>query len=189
MAVLAGAVTDQQYTARAAAVRHLQSIAYGRLLLQATALLHRPPFSAAVDLAPATDETLARFAAGRLKRLRKKVLALAAAASIDDPASLHQLRIGIKRLRYALEFFAPLAAAKPLQRFLQQLTLLQDELGQLNDLANAGLLLMHCAGEDQRLREAVSLVGGWHASRYSALLACIPGRVKKLVRLKLPRLA
>jgi hypothetical protein len=33
------------------------------------------------------------------------------------------------------------------------------------------------------------LVGGWHASRYSALLACIPGRVKKLVRLKLPRLA
>ncbi|MDD5175110.1 MAG: CHAD domain-containing protein [Sterolibacterium sp.] len=189
LAVLAGAVTDQQYIARAAAVRHLQSIAYGRLLLQATALLHRAPFSVAIDPAPAAGETLAEFAAARLKRLRKKVLALAAAASIDDPVSLHQLRIGIKRLRYALEFFTPLAAAKPLQRLLLQLTLLQDELGQLNDLANAGLLLMHCAGDDHRLREAVSLVGGWHASHYSALLACIPGRVKKLVRLKLPRLA
>ncbi len=188
LAALTGAVTDRQYSARAAAVHYLQSVAYGRLLLLATALLHRPPFDmAAID--GAADDTLAAFAAGRLKRLRKKVLALAAAASIEDPVSLHQLRIGIKRLRYALEFFAPLAAGKSLRRLLQQLGLLQDELGQLNDLANAGLLLMHCAGDDPRLREAVSLVGGWHASRHGALLGRIPGQVKKLARLKLPRLS
>ena len=188
LAALTGAVTDRQYSARAAAVHYLQSLAYGRLLLLATALLHRPPFVAA-DINDQAEATLAAFAGMRLKRLRKKVLALAAAASTENPSSLHQLRIGIKRLRYALEFFAPLAAGKPSQRLLQQLGLLQEELGQLNDLANAGLLLMHCAGEDPRLREAVALVGGWHASRHAALLERIPGQVKKLVRLKLPQLS
>jgi len=188
LAALTGAVTDRQYSARAAAVHYLQSIAYSRLLLLATTQLHRAPFDAAPIAGP-PDDTLAAFATGRLKRLRKKVLALAAAASVEDPVSLHQLRIGIKRLRYALEFFAPLAAGKPLLRLLLQLGLLQDELGQLNDLANAGLLLMHCAGDDPRLREAVALVGGWHASRHGALLERIPGQVKELARLKLPRLS
>ena len=188
LAALTGAITDRQYNARAAAIRHLRSAAYGRLLLLATELLHRPQFNKAIDNGLET-KPLATFAAERLRRLKKKVLGLAAAASIEDPLSLHQLRIGVKRLRYALEFFVPLASGKPLQRLLLQLELLQDELGQLNDLANAGLLLMHCAGDDARLREAVSLVGGWHASRHSALLARIPAQVKRLHHLRLPRLA
>ncbi len=168
------------------AVKHLQSVAHGRLVLQTTALLHRPPFVAAADASGGL--TVVDFAVARLKRLRKKVLGLSAAASIEDPASLHSLRIGIKRLRYALEFFSPLAAAKPLQRLLTRLVQLQEELGQLNDLANAGLLLMNCAGDDSRLREAVSLVGGWHAARHKALLEKIPGQLKRLTRLKLPKL-
>jgi len=188
LAALAGAITDRQDSARAAAVRHLQSVAHGRLVLQATALLHRQPFLAPAEGVPAPSETVCEFAAARLKRLRKKVLGLAAAASIDDPASLHSLRIGIKRLRYALEFFTPLATGRTLQRLLAQLAQMQDELGQLNDLANAGLLLMNCAGVDSRLREAVSLVGGWHASRHKGLLERIPGQLKKLTGLKLPNL-
>ena len=59
----------------------------------------------------------------------------------------------------------------------------------MNDLANAGLLLMHCAGDDPRLREAVALVGGWHAQHHRELLARIPGRVKELRRLSLPTLS
>ena len=188
LAALAGAITDRQYAARAAAVRHLQSVAHGRLVLRATALLHRPPFQAPVEARFGLTETVGNFAAARLKRLRKKVLGLAAAASVDDPVSLHRLRIGIKRLRYALEFFSPLAAGKPLQRLLARLVEMQDKLGQLNDLANAGTLLMSCAGDDPRLREAVSLVGGWHASRHGELLDQIPGQLRTLNRLKLPKL-
>ncbi|MCX7174565.1 MAG: CHAD domain-containing protein [Proteobacteria bacterium] len=188
LAALAGAITDRQYSARALAVRHLQSIVHGRLVLQATALLHRPPFQTPVAEAVGVTETVGDFAAARLKRLRKKVLGLVAAASIADPVSLHRLRIGVKRLRYALEFFSPLAAAKPLRHLLARLVRMQDDLGQLNDLANAGLLLMNCAGDDSRLREAVSLVGGWHASRHKALLDRIPAQLKKLTRLKLPKL-
>ena len=152
-------------------------------MLQASAQLHRPPF-----IEPPAEETIVAFADDRLKRLRKKVRELAEAASTEDPSSLHRLRIAIKRLRYALEFFAPLCSGRPLTRLLKKLGLLQDELGQLNDLANAGVLLMHCAGDDPRLREAVSLVGGWHAARHSELLACIPGRLKELRRFSLPAL-
>lgn len=184
LAALVGAVTDRQYSAREAAVRHLRSVAYGRLMLLATGTLHHPSFSG-----QGTGETIAVFASDRLRRLRKKVLELAETAGTDDPASLHRLRIAIKRLRYALEFFAPLCPGKPLQRLLKSLGVLQDELGQLNDLANAGLLLMHCAGDDPRLREAVSLVGGWHAQRHRELLARIPGRLKELHRLHLPTLS
>ncbi|MBI5922762.1 MAG: CHAD domain-containing protein [Betaproteobacteria bacterium] len=187
LAALIGAVTQRQNTAREAAVKHLQSIAYSRLLLHTTALLHKPPFSDTDCAAAADAETLGSFARTRLKRLRKKVLTLATLAAIDDPVSLHRLRIGIKRLRYALEFFSPLLADKPLQSLLAELARLQDELGQLNDLANAGLQLMHCAGEDQPLREAVSLVGGWHALRHRELLGRIAEQVQRLSRLKLPR--
>ncbi len=181
LAALVGAVTDRQYAAREAAVRHLRSVAYGRLMLQATAALHRLGERS-------EDETIAVFAAERLKRLRKKVLVLADAASTEEPASLHRLRIAIKRLRYALEFFSPLHPGKVLQKLLRSLGVLQDELGQVNDLANAGMLLMHCAGDDPRLREAVSLVGGWHAQRHRELLARIPERLKDLQRLHLPTL-
>lgn len=188
LAALAGAITDRQNSARALAIRHLKSIAHGRLVVRTTALLHRPPFQAPLGEVQQVAETLGFFAGARLKRLRKKVLGLAAVASIADPVSLHGLRIGIKRLRYALEFFSPLAPGKPLQSLLARLARMQDELGQLNDLANAGLLLMNCAGDDPRLREAVSLVGGWHASRHRGLLDQIPGHLKELTRLKLPKL-
>ncbi len=183
LVTLVGAVTARQYAVREVAIRYLRSSAYGRLMLQASAQLHRPPF-----IEPPAEETIVAFADDRLKRLRKKVRELAEAASTEDPSSLHRLRIAIKRLRYALEFFAPLCSGRPLTRLLKKLGLLQDELGQLNDLANAGVLLMHCAGDDPRLREAVSLVGGWHAARHSELLACIPGRLKELRRFSLPAL-
>lgn len=183
LAALSGAVTNQQYSARNNALRYLESPDFGRLLLLFIAQLHLPPFTG-----DDAKEPLSEFATARLRRLRKKMLALASASRIDDPLSLHRLRIGIKRLRYALEFFAPLAPGQAQTRLLRHLSELQDEFGQLNDLANAGKLLMQCAGNDPRLREAVSLVGGWHAARHRALLARIPSQIKKLVRLRLPRL-
>ncbi len=193
LAALVDAVVDRQHRAHAIAVEYLVSPAHGQLLLQATAQLHRPPFVAAgvgensMEGAVA-PESVCDFAAARLRRLRNKVKALAALANCDDPVSLHRLRIAIKRLRYALEFFAPLAEPRATQRLLRQLTRLQDELGQLHDLANAGLLLMQCSGSDARLREAVSLVGGWHVARYNELLGRLPKRLDKLAQQRLPEL-
>ncbi|HTY98983.1 MAG TPA: CYTH and CHAD domain-containing protein, partial [Rhodocyclaceae bacterium] len=101
LAALAGVVTARRYAARAAAVQALQATAYGELMLHIAASLHGP----AGNEGPGA---LADFAAERLRRLGRRVRRLAESARPDDPASLHALRIGVKRLRYALEFFASL---------------------------------------------------------------------------------
>jgi inorganic triphosphatase YgiF len=179
---LAGDITNRRYTARALAIAMLAAPDYGRMLLTALESLHARPVA---DPAP----TLLRsFASERLKRLRNKIRRLAAAARIDDPGSLHTLRIGVKRLRYALEFFSPLTPERASRRVLKQLAALQDTLGQLNDLSSAGAMLMDCAGDDPRLREAVTLIGGWHGPHYASLLERVSRELVGLARLRLPKL-
>lgn len=186
--------TERRFAARADALRLLQSPRYGQLLLLAGKSFQslaghgsQPIQTVGADLF-ANLATLGDFAASRLKRLRKKVLRLAAEARIDDPVSLHQLRIGIKRLRYGLEFLAPLMRPRQTSALLELLGNTQDTLGQLNDLANAGRLLMDCAGDDARLREAVTLIGGWHGPRHAKLMAGIPASLKQLRDFDLPRM-
>ena len=125
------------------------------------------------------------------KRLRKRLRAAQHCANVacnDDPVSLHELRIAIKRLRYSLEFFSSLLPKGTARDVLHKLAVLQEELGQLNDLASAGALLMANAGDEAVLREAVTLIAGWHGARYAALLADIPHHLKAVRRLRLPRL-
>lgn len=184
---LSNAIGTRQIAARESIRRNLQQAGYGQLLLSAERHLQLPPFVAA----PGEDggETdLLQFADRRLRRLLKRVHALAESARIDHPPSLHELRIAIKRLRYAIEFFGPLMPAKTGSAVIKRLAELQDDLGQLNDLANAGTLLMVCAGTDPQLREAVTLVGGWHGPRHAELLAAIPERIDSARQVKLPRL-
>jgi adenylate cyclase len=175
LSALAGIITDERYAARRNAVRHLEAREFGQLMIRLAALLHSP----ALDAAPPGGD-VAAFASGRLRRLRRKVRALALAARLDDPASLHALRIGIKRLRYALEFFASLARGKARRRLAAWLAGVQGTLGELNDLANAGHLLMASAGHDVRLREAVTLIGGWHGPRHARLMARLPKLLDEL---------
>ena len=195
LAALVGVITERRFAIRQEALRLLRAPRYGSNVLQVLTTLHGlgtkigAGETAQVDTPPATETslTLLGFAENRLRRLRKKVTQLMAQARVDDPPTLHALRIGIKRLRYALEFFAPLAAPKAMQRLLVRLTELQGTLGQINDLANAGTLLMDCALEDQSLREAVTLIGGWHGPRHQKLLAAVPDELKRLGKLRLPK--
>ncbi len=186
LAALVGIITERGFDTRQVALRFLRSPRHGSIVLQTLATLHGQEKVGAGETAN-TALTLIDFAESRLRRLRKKVLALAAAARIDNPSSLHALRIGIKRLRYALEFFTPLASPKAMRRMLTQLASLQETLGQINDLANAGELLMNCADDDPRLREAVTLIGGWHGPRHHKLLSAVPAGLKHLGNLRLPK--
>ena len=54
----------------------------------------------------------------------------------DTPDSeLHRLRIQGKKLRYSLEFFSSLFPEKKIKKLIKQLKLLQDNLGDFNDLS------------------------------------------------------
>lgn len=180
IAALASLMAERRHKARQQAIALLGAPEYGRLLLLAMANLGTLAGSE-------TDMALVDFAAAQLKRMQRKTLRLAHAARQSDPASLHALRIAAKRMRYALEFFAPLLPARRTATLIKHLTQLQDTLGQLNDIVNAGALLMDCAAAEADLREAVSLVGGWHGKRYAGLLAEVPHALAKLHKLRLSK--
>jgi CHAD domain-containing protein len=77
---------------------------------------------------------------------------------------LHRLRISIKRLRYAMEFFEPLGR-KRVHDALETLSGLQDLLGRLNDDATAWKLLDALAVADRaaEYQQAVGFMRGWTA--------------------------
>lgn len=85
-----------------------------------------------------------------------------------DAVERHALRIQIKKLRYATEFFASLFPRRRLGPFLLTLKTLQDRLGVENDAAVARKLLLRLAKagrgrERARLAYGAGLVVGWHA--------------------------
>lgn len=189
LAELIGLLTERRYAARQHALQLLSSPAFGQhLLLFLDQFHHLDEASIAGGKSGPYTLSLPAFARERLNRLRRKVLKLAARARIDDAVSLHTLRIAIKRLRYALEFFAPLAAKKSLDRTVRALAGMQDTLGQINDLANASRLLAELSGNDERLMEAVRLIAEWHDPRRQQLLAAVPDALARLHELPLPRL-
>ncbi len=196
LAALARYVEADRDVARGDVLRNLHSADYRLLLLGLMGALQHAPFVDAegdIEGFAEVDQTLdapgiSRFAKKRMQRLHAKVISLAGLAKREDPGSFHRLRIGIKRLRYGLEFFAPLLAAKPLLRTLDQLTGLQDDLGTLNDLASAGVFLMQCASANGDLREAVTLIGGWHGPRHGELLDDIERLVANVPQIHLPKI-
>ncbi len=79
----------------------------------------------------------------------------------------HELRIALKKLRYAAEFFRSLHEDKPARRYIQQLAAFQDALGHLNDVATATRLLHELHDDGSRPvpgePRAAGIVIGWHA--------------------------
>jgi CHAD domain-containing protein len=78
---------------------------------------------------------LSAFAAKALDRLHRKVLKRARRVDWRDAERRHAVRIALKRLRYACDFFAPCFGDA--RAYLKNLEKLQDVLGDLNDIAVA----------------------------------------------------
>lgn len=80
----------------------------------------------------------------------------------------HALRKALKRLRYAVEFFAPLYPGKKVRPFLKRLKRLQDDFGDLNDVAVAEALFSGPdapAAGDAAAERAIGLVIGARRER------------------------
>ncbi len=97
--------------------------------------------------------------AARVKKLGRKMRKL-------DDAELHKLRIRIKKLRYASEFFQDLWPGKATKHYIGALKSLQDHLGFAHDALVATRLieaLAETAGPDSR--SAVAHLLAWNAVR------------------------
>ena len=79
----------------------------------------------------------------------------------------HTLRIAVKKLRYAADFFRSLYDEKPVERYLQRLATFQDALGHLNDLATTARLVPLLGGGAASAR-AIGAVIGWHGRGLAA---------------------
>lgn len=114
-------------------------------------------------LRPYADGVLDR----RYRKVRKGGRRLASAT----PEARHSLRIAIKKLRYASEFFASLYKARAAGPMIADIAQLQDHLGNLNDLAvterQLETIVFQAVADpahDDILR-AVGLVVGWGTAR------------------------
>jgi inorganic triphosphatase YgiF len=130
---------------------------------------------------PAVDfarEALAR----RDRKARKRAKHLAALTTSER----HRLRITLKKLRYAAEFFAPLFAAKDVASYLKKLSDAQDVFGALNDAATAeqivDRILKHAPAASSELREGAAFVEGWHLSRIGPAWRDAKGNWKRLAK-------
>lgn len=96
------------------------------------------------------------------RRVEKQGEMFAELSTVDR----HRLRIRIKELRYAMDFFASLYPAQVVKIYLSALTRLQDSLGIMNDIAVARRLL-----DEARLRTvsaARQVIEGWYGCRLNA---------------------
>lgn len=76
---------------------------------------------------------IAPFAAERLDALWAKVKHRGSSLGELEEQQLHKLRISIKKLRYAVDFLAPLYARKKIRKFASSLAEMQDCLGLIHD--------------------------------------------------------
>ncbi len=111
---------------------------YATLVLQAAAWIEAGAWTRAEDqrLARLRSVPIAEHRVIVLDHLRHAVRKRGRKLEQLDPAARHKLRIRAKRLRYAVEFFAALSDhPKREARFLATLKAMQDQLGELNDIA------------------------------------------------------
>jgi CHAD domain-containing protein len=118
-------------------------------------------------------ERVEKVAAKTLDKRMKKARERARNLKSLDQEHCHKLRIALKKMRYAAEFFRPLHDGKAAGKFLDHLSKMQDILGALNDVAAARQTLARLidgnarAGDDisRDLHFAAGIVYGWHLDR------------------------
>lgn len=81
----------------------------------------------------AASEPIGDFAARQLDSVWKKVRRRASRVGDLKERQLHRMRIDIKKLRYAVEFLAPLYRKKHVRKFSASLEAMQDCLGLIHD--------------------------------------------------------
>lgn len=173
---LRAAAADLRRAAHAALAGHLLAPEATRLLLSCARWLALPP-------AECPDTDLVPWARRRLDRCGREVQRRLAAAVGGSDAQIHALRLAVKRLRYAVEFFQGVLG-KDVRVYARRLGRLQDDLGRYNDLCVAGVRLEQAAA-----RAGVTATGfsaGWLAAQKAALRGALQHSGAELARASSP---
>ncbi len=169
---------------RNAVLALLESPAYAAFLLELAAWLEREGWREHADAALLLRQELpvAEHASRVLGRCGRRLARACRHLDRLDVEGRHELRLAAKRLRYAIDFFAPLYPAGRTAAWLRRLRRLQDLLGEDSDFASLRPVLDRLLAEAprrdrERLASAAGFVLGWHRHR----LAILPRRLEKEV--------
>ena len=110
-----------------------------------------------------------------LDKRHKRVKKLGKGFAELSDTERHEVRLALKKLRYGIEFLGDLFPKKAAKRYAKAAAALQDELGLLNDQAEALVLLegvasrapVKPAAERLRLERGIGFVLGWQAEALS----------------------
>jgi CHAD domain-containing protein len=136
-------------------------------------LWYAPDNAEALAVFEAPARALAdRMLSKRLKGAKKRARNL---EELSEPER-HKLRIALKKMRYASEFFGSLYPEEDVKPFQKRLSKMQDILGLLQDVAVARNTLKHLVEEPPDslftkradLAFAAGIVYGWHLDRASS---------------------
>ena len=157
--------------ARVLLVRELDSTAYRHWVVACTEFVLTEGLGALPPLSPTSPYRVRDMAGSRLWLAYEDVRAFEHTLRWADLATLHQLRISAKRLRYAIEFFRE-ALGPDTASLIPKVVALQDHLGYLHDAevtsGRARAFLVESSG---RLTEAeVAAVGRYLSSREKELV-------------------
>ena len=178
--------------ARRAVTARLASPAYAALLLDLAGWVEREGWRDEADpvLLLRQELPLAEHASRMLTKSRKRLLRAARDPHRLDVEARHELRLAAKRMRYAIDFFAPLHPTRRTAPWLRRLRRLQNMLGEDSDLAAARRAFSRLLAEaPKREREALAAAAGFALGWHTRRLADLPERLdRELTKLRdLPR--
>lgn len=165
--VVAGAFEEfcirQQQSARTKTKKLIKTITYNESMLRLGGWLAGGMDHDTAWLQPARD-CAAQILALRHARVLKRGRHLERRTA----AELHRLRIAVKQLRYATEFFFTLFPVRSMTTLRDRLAQLQDILGRINDAAAVQPLFSEAVADDREMTAAVGIVIGWCEARAAA---------------------
>jgi triphosphatase len=180
VAALAARIAAEKQSAYAALRGELQSSRYAAIPLELVGWIETRAWrrQAVSETSIQLLAPVGELADELLEKRYRKVRKLAKRFAELTPDERHQLRIALKKLRYAADAFGRIYEAKAVTRYGKHLSALQDELGLLNDIATIDRLARELPArpEDKGdVGRGAAIVEGW-----SAHIAA--DRVKKLGR-------
>lgn len=105
------------------------------------------------------------YADRALDRSWRKLLEAAAAADFGSPETLHQLRIKLKKFRYAAQFFRDLYDAERRKPFFSAMSELQEAFGAINDAVVAQAIAERlCEGAGAEAARAAGFIAGYRGA-------------------------
>lgn len=141
---------EAQAAAYQGAVEAVRSPRFSALLLEVSGWVEVGDWTrnADPDVRKVRSAPISAYGAARLEHLRRRVKKMGRKFGDLDAEARHELRLKVKKLRYAAEFFAGAfkGPASRRRRYAEAAKALQDRLGELNDLAVARATVLRIVG-------------------------------------------